>query len=265
MFALAYIVYERRIRLSWVAAGFAFLIILYPVSEFYRTVIQTDNLRGIGSFVANPDRALRALSSFGENVDLGTYISAGLEATGKRLDALGVLTVIVRDTPDVVPYQNGWTIGYIALSFVPRIFWPDKPGTTIGEWVSQTYGSAYDLYTDVGATWMGELYFNWGYIGVAVGMFVIGFLCRMLQERLFIWNASIPAMLGAVVVVYQVTNSVQSSLIGPVNGTILNLVPILIAHFLVGVFSGFQHTHSLATVTHGSDYRGLTQRRRLAE
>ena len=242
VFALAYIVYERRIRMSWVAAAFATLIVLYPVSEFYRSVIQTDNVRSIGSFVRNPSRALEALGGFGESVDVGSYVSAGLQATGRRLDALGVLTAIVKDTPERVPYQGGWTIGYIALSYVPRIIWPNKPGTTIGEWVSQTYGSPFDLHTDVGPTWIGELFFNWGYTGVVLGMFVMGLFCRMLQERLFGWHAPIPALFGAVVVLYAVSRSVQSGLGGPVNGTVYNLAPIPIVHFLVGLFGGFQPT-----------------------
>jgi hypothetical protein len=87
---------------------------------------------------------------------------------------------------------------------------------------------------------MGEFFFNWGYAGVTVGMFVFGLLCRVLQERLFCWKAPIPAMFGAVVVLYCVTKSVQSGLASPVNGTIFNLAPILIAHYLIGLFSGFQ-------------------------
>jgi hypothetical protein len=250
MVALAYVVYERRIRVSWLAAGFATLIVLYPVSRFYRDVIQTDNRRSIVSFVQDPSRSLEALSSFRESVDVGRYVKEGLIATGRRLDALGVLTVVLQDTPARVPFQGGWTIGYIAISYVPRILWPGKPNTTTGEWVSQTYGSPYDFHTDVGPTWIGELYFNWGYTGVVLGMFVVGFLLRLIQERFFMWNAPIPALLAAVVVLYSTCMTVQGNLMGPVNGTVFNLAPILVAHGLVAMTSGFQRGRAGAPAAH---------------
>jgi hypothetical protein len=243
MSALAYVVYERRIRASWLAGGFAILIVLYPLSNFYR---MTNPGRGgseggrMATFLRNPWQSLAAMSQFTESADAGGYVSAGLASTLRRLDALAVLTVILEDTPARVPFQGGWTIGYIALSYVPRVIWGDKPPMSTGDWVSQTYGSPLDDSTDVGPSWIGELYFNWGYAGVALGMFVMGLLCRVLQEQLFRWNGPIPALFAAVVVLYAVSRSVQGSLMGPVNGTIYNVAPIPIAHYLVGLFTGFQ-------------------------
>jgi hypothetical protein len=240
MFALAYIVVERRIRMSWLFAGFAALVALYPVSNLYRMVVNPTEGGRIASFMKNPDQYLGALSNLTEGADVGDWVSQGLESTGRRLDGLGVLTKIVMDTPERVPYQGGWTIGYIALSYIPRIIWPDKPGTTIGIWVSQNYGDPNDPYTHVGPSWMGEMFLNWGYPGVMFGMFFMGLLSRMLQERLFVWNGPIPALFGAVVVLYSVSRTVPGGLIAPVNGTVYNLAPILIAHYLVGVFTGYQ-------------------------
>lgn len=240
MVFLAYMVAERRIRMSWVAAGIALLVVIYPVSEFYRQEVQTDKARSIRHFVQNPGQALSALSQFGSNVDWSEYFTSGVQSTGGRLDSLGILTVIVKDTPGRVPYQGGWSIGYIALSWIPRVIWAGKPGITIGEWVSQTYGSQFDLYTDVGPTWMGEFFFNWGHTGVILGMFALGFFCRILQERLFLPGGTIPALFAAVIVLYCVTRNVQSSLLAPVNRTLFDIAPILAAHVLVGLVTGYQ-------------------------
>jgi hypothetical protein len=256
MFALAYIVFERRIRLSWLAAGFGILIVLYPVSNFYRMVV--DPVHGgrgggrIATFLRNPGQTLEALSDFTGSVEAGSYVSAGLRSTGRRLDALGILTTIVKDTPERVPYQDGRTIGNVALAYIPRIIWPNKPADSTGEWVSQTYGNPEDLETDVGPTWMGEFYFNWGYAGVAFGMFAFGLLLRILQERLFFQDAPIPALFGAVVVLYCITRTVQSALSGPVNGTVFKLAPIPIAHYLVGMFVGFQRGSARPTPSRSS-------------
>ena len=242
MIALAYIVYERRIRVSWLAAGLAALVVLYPLANAYRVVVNP--LRGgrFASFVQSPGQALERLSEATQNVDFDSYVAQGLASTGSRLDGLGVLAQIVKDTPERVPFQGGWTLGYIALSYIPRIIWADKPEMTIGIWVSQSYGDPNDPYTHVGPTWIGEFFFNFGYFGVGLGMFVLGFLARIAQERLFFWNATIPALFGAVVVLYVTCRSVQGGVIDPVNGTIFTLWPILIAHYLVGLFSGYQRS-----------------------
>jgi hypothetical protein len=246
MFALAYIVYERRIRMRWLAAGFAALIVLYPVANIYRAVVKPAQGGRVAHFLQDPSESLAAISQATEGIEVGNWISQGLESTGRRLDGLGVLTKIVMDTPERVPYQGGWTLGYVLLSYVPRIIWANKPATTIGIWVSQSYGDPNDPYTHVGPTWMGEMFFNWGYAGVIFGMFIMGLLCRILQERLFIWNGPIPALFGAVVVLYAVSRTVQGGLIAPVNGTVYNLAPILIAHYMVGAFTGYQRNTARA-------------------
>ena len=53
--------------------------------------------------------------------------------TAMRLDGLGILSVIVRDAGHRVPYQDGRTLAYIPMSYVPRLLWPesrssDRPG-----------------------------------------------------------------------------------------------------------------------------------------
>lgn len=244
MVAVSYILYERRIRKSWLLAGLLTLIVLYPFAQFYRELLDTTRVLGVKAFVQNPAAVVAALSDFAGSADLGKYISAGLEATGRRLDALGTLSVIVRDTPERVPYQGGWTIGLIFVSYIPRLIWPGKPTTTTGTWVSQNYGSQLDLHTNVGPSWIGELYFNWGYIGVVLGMAVMGILLRILQERLFDARAPIPALFGAAVVLYCCCRSVQASLIAPINCCVYNLIPVMMAHLFVGLVGGYKVSRS---------------------
>lgn len=240
MIALAYVVYERRIRKKWLVGGLAMLIVLYPFAQFYREIAQTTRTSGMRTFFQHPAAIMESLSQFGKSANLSDYLSTGLQSTGKRLDSLGVLEVIVKDTPERVPYQGGWTIGLIFLSYVPRIVWPNKPGLTIGTWVMQHYGSALDLQTNLGPTWIGELFFNWGYLGVAGGMLLLGILFRTFQERLFGWQASVPALFAAVVVLYGCCRSVEGALLSPVNTVTFYAGPILVAHLVVGFFGGYQ-------------------------
>lgn len=71
----------------------------------------------------------------------------------------------------------GETMKYAGYAFIPRVLWPDKPTVTRGAWFS-TYLGLYDTETDattaIGMTAVGELYWNFGTIGVLIGMLAIG-------------------------------------------------------------------------------------------
>lgn len=104
-----------------------------------------------------------------------------------RMNYLAALAVVVGQTPDGgVPYWNGRTFESAVYSFIPRILWPDKPVMTFGNEFGRTYSflSPNDYNTSVNVNWIVELYMNWGYIGVGMGMFVVGFLFAIL-DRLF--------------------------------------------------------------------------------
>ena len=85
--------------------------------------------------LSDPGRAVGRISGFITGADPGEYMLAGLKATGIRLDALGIATVIVRDTPERVPYQNGRTLALIPISYIPRILWPGKPSIASSSYI----------------------------------------------------------------------------------------------------------------------------------
>jgi hypothetical protein len=73
----------------------------------------------------------------------------------------------------------GETMQYASYAFIPRLIWPDKPSVTRGAWFSTRLGlfdSEADATTSIGMTAVGELYWNFGTLGVLVGMLVIGCL-----------------------------------------------------------------------------------------
>ncbi len=63
---------------------------------------------------------------------------------------------------------------YVLYGFIPRVLWPDKPTTSRGGWFTRYIGV--DYATAIAMTSFGELYWNFGFIGVAIGMFIIGSL-----------------------------------------------------------------------------------------
>ncbi|MEZ4218750.1 MAG: hypothetical protein R3E88_19925 [Myxococcota bacterium] len=231
--ALAHIVTTRRVRISWFLGGLVAITFLYPIAQFYRDVVQVGNQLGAVEVLRNPGRAIGLLSAFVSSVDWGEYLLAGLNATSSRMSALGILSVIVRDTPDAVPFQGGWTVGLVFISYIPRIVWPDKPITTIGQWVTDNYGAGPIVTSQTGPSQVGELFFNFGWPGIILGMLVIGMLFRLMSEMVFRPNAPTVALITAVTALWTILLSLQGALTGLINGFVFALIPIVAAHLIV--------------------------------
>ena len=83
--------------------------------------------------------------------------------------------------------------------------------------------------------WIGELYFNFGWSGIAIGMFLMGIYFRVLQV-LFSSGVPIPAVVAGVVALWATLPNIQGALTGPLNGVPFLMIPIAIA--LVRVIGG---------------------------
>lgn len=71
----------------------------------------------------------------------------------------------------------GETMKYASYAFIPRLLWPDKPTVTRGAWFSTRLGlfeTEADVTTSIGMTAVGEFYWNFGILGVLLGMLAIG-------------------------------------------------------------------------------------------
>lgn len=237
MVGYAYVVVRRRIPISWIALGLTVIAVFYPVSEFYRQVILEGFTLSAVDVIGDPGAVFSQTARYAASFDLSEYMSEGIRMTSGRLEGLGVLSVIVRDTPERVPFQWGWTIGYIALSYVPRLIWPGKPIITIGQWVTDHYGPGPSILSNTGPTWMGEFYLNFGYPGVVLGMATLGLYFRILHEVFFRPNATVPALLIGALAIFCTVPTIQGGVVGPINGVIMLATPFLLTHMAICAFS----------------------------
>lgn len=75
-------------------------------------------------------------------------------------------------------YENGTTIEQAMLAWVPRFLWPGKPERGGSSFVAQHTGLEFSEGTTFGAGPVFEFYVNFGYIGIAAGFFVLGYMVR---------------------------------------------------------------------------------------
>jgi hypothetical protein len=229
-------VINRRLRAWWIAGFLLVMAFFYPISEVYRAYAWGGQKTAV-EVLANPQTALRLIQKFNAATTAGEHIAVGLEATSHRLNGLGILSTIVRDAGKRVPFQGGWSLAYVPASYIPRILWPGKPRFETGQWVTDKFGSGPEVQSSTGPTWMGELYFNFGWAGIVIGMFFLGVWFRFLQEYLLGANATTPALLAGVITVVGTGIGVTGDGIGAINSVVFNVAPVMLLHLLVCLFT----------------------------
>ncbi len=84
---------------------------------------------------------------------------------------------VIAEEVDLKGFINGETFYQIRYFFIPRLLWPDKPMMVRGAWFTSYLGSSAretDSTVSIAMEAAGELYWNFGYPGVTIGMFVLG-------------------------------------------------------------------------------------------
>ncbi len=231
--ALTVILYRRRIRARWVVLAIVSLALIFPASYFVRDAILEGNTLSVKDALRDPGRTLSRVSRFVSSNRPLDYFSGGLEATGARLDGLGLTSVIIRETPSRVPYQRGRTLALFFVAFVPRILWPEKPEITIGQWITDHYGSGPGVKSATAPSTLGDYYLNFGLAGAVGGLMLLGVILRATHESLLSGQPTAPGLLGAAVILFQLTLRFEGNVAAQYAGTVIALVPILAVHFLI--------------------------------
>lgn len=126
-----------------------------------------------------------AASAYSENIsslvsssDIGN-IGGGLEGFVDRISLKANVELVVRNVGKSVKYQDGYTLSILLYAFIPRFLVPDKPSTSIGQLFNREFKISEDPDTYISTSHVGELYWNYGYFGVVIGMFLIGIVLAL--------------------------------------------------------------------------------------
>jgi hypothetical protein len=164
---------DGRLPKSWLVAGVLFVTLLYPYFTAYR-----DAIHGAGiartTVVENFARILQLTIAAKDKVNTGrgrapTFL--------ERSSVKGSIEVIVQKTGDGVAFQNGHTLSPLLTAFVPRIVLSDKESIPTGQLMNKAFHIADSDDVYISPSHMGELYWNFGWPGLVVGMGLIGLIC----------------------------------------------------------------------------------------
>lgn len=192
---------QRRIRKGWLLAPILGLVLFYPLSNAYRSLLRRNG--GASSVVFATSLGSDAIRQAAENEgSVQGWVRSGWEAAVRRLDLLQSVGLVLALGPRVKllkGQERWWMIPYYA--FVPRFMWRSKPVLNEGARFSVALG--YGDHTSTAVTYPGDLYASYGLPGILVGMFLLGIAGQWLsnavagavdKRRLFLFASLFPAI-----------------------------------------------------------------------
>ncbi|MBY5163593.1 hypothetical protein [Salsipaludibacter albus] len=123
----------------------------------------------------------RGVDLAADPLGLGRSISTAV-ASGKSL-SVGVTGMVVQRVPEQFPYQYGRSMVSWTYAAVPRTLWEDKPPVRLGPQLgAPVFGQSEERRTGVPPGILGELWINFGVLGVGVGALVWGLAIRTIDD-----------------------------------------------------------------------------------
>ena len=179
-----------KIPKVWLAAGALFIMLAFPVFQAYRSDVM--GVRGMSRAQAaeNIWHSIELALQSREKVTEGTNAAYRNPSFLGRNNIKPTLQILVAKAGNEVKFQNGYTLGLFFTALVPRMFWPDKPSSSVGQLYNQELHLSDDPDTFISPSFVGDLYWNFGLGGIVCGMPLLGMLlgyvnrrCDMSQQR----------------------------------------------------------------------------------
>lgn len=211
-----------RGRMPWVSVLMAAVIAvfgIFPIMNIYRQYlgaeITNSTISQCRTRLQTILTATKEMFGISHNVDHTTYLPSGralvpavlredwhggIRVTINRLNMIGIVAPIIRWTPSKYAFLYGKTFASTMSSFLPPRFLIRKPKVSIG---GVAFAHMYhltdprDTMTSVAPTRLGELYWNFGEIGVLLGMAAEGFISRSVYATLVEIEPRSPAGIAA--------------------------------------------------------------------
>jgi O-antigen polysaccharide polymerase Wzy len=238
VFIVIYVYEKRRFPLAAVLAVIPLILFFQPAKSMFRERYwareSTDtSTERVSYWVENSWRLWNDAISSHDNEQLRELSNSTLS----RFDLLRQTAQVIEFTPSRVPYQYGSLYSYMAVTFIPRYFWPDKPSVNdANRWYQVRYGLTDPENLSVVSIAVGtvaESYINFGWFGPVLVIFPLGIFLGSF-ERIFLHSDSgvFFSCLGAVLLPQLLTIEAQmaqyvAGLVQQIGLVLLVLVPTL--------------------------------------
>ena len=200
---------DGRFPKAWLAGAVVFGIVVFPIFQASRYEIHGNRQIARTTIIQNLGHIVElAIAAESRAYSGGQRAQTLLERTSVR----GSLQLIVQKTGDDVAFQHGHTMSPLLAVFIPRIVWSDKYTVSTGLLVNREFhiSDSPDVY--ISPSIPGELYWNFGWAGVLVGMTIIGGAVGYIGGRFNLSQAkTVTGLLVVVLTIKQVIVSLEGS------------------------------------------------------
>jgi hypothetical protein len=175
---------DGKVPKGWLVGAALFVVFVFPVFQAYRL-----NVRGEHG-VTSLQTVQNLFDTVKKSVDAVARVKSGLGGADYRVQSFweraslkASVDLIVAKTGNGIPFQSGATLVPLAAAFVPKILWPDKPSVAVGQVFNQAFhiGEVADTY--ISPSHVGEIYWNFGWLGTVLLMPLIGVLLGAIGAR----------------------------------------------------------------------------------
>lgn len=134
---------------------------------------------------------------------LSKQLSTGLDYFLSRISEKPIIDMVVARTgTNGIRYQDGATLVPLLYAFIPRLVAPGKPNNITGLLFNHAFSLA-TANTFIAVTNLGDLYWNFGWIGIIIGMTLIGTIMAWAATKFRLdTGLTLPKFLFLVVTVY---------------------------------------------------------------
>jgi hypothetical protein len=172
---------DNKLPRTWIICSIIGISLLFPIFQAYRSAVEGD--RGL-------DRA-HAIQELGKVLEIALTASnkETREVAGERPQSFIERSSLKWSLESVfehvgvdVPYLEGRSLVALPMAFVPRLLAPDKADVSVGQLFTHMIAHA-DTDTYISISHLGELYWNFGWLGVLGGMSITGLLLGFVGGR----------------------------------------------------------------------------------
>jgi hypothetical protein len=172
---------EGRVPKSWLAAAGIAAVLTFPIFQAYRTVVLDE--RGISRADAAANLVKNIEIALSSNKEHAKQVEFGTRSFLSRVSYKPTVELIISRVGVTAPFQNGYTLLLFFEGFVPRVIWPAKPDTSVGQLFNRELRITDSRENYISTTILGELYWNFGWIGIIAGCPLLGLFLGAVNRR----------------------------------------------------------------------------------
>ncbi len=175
---------DAKIPKAWLLGGVVFIALAFPVFQAYRLQVRGEHGVTSAEAVQNLLGTLQSALAAKEKVEAGFGgAEYRVQAFWERASLKASVDLIVTHVGTDIPFQEGATLLPLVSTFIPKIVWADKPSLAVGQIFNKEFHISEVADTYISPSHVGEVYWNFGWMGTLLIMPLTGLLLGAIGVR----------------------------------------------------------------------------------